>query len=399
MCLTTKHPIKQDIKQLPQLILLSFVGNLNKYSLDSIRTILNPVHRNPNKCPISSTFIVNDNYTDYCLVQRLFDNNNEIAITAASNKCPLTNCYEENSWIEWGQRKWINEIKIQRENVAQKAHIHYSHIKGFRTPHLQIDDKRHLHIMRDFSFNYDSSMVFSRLKRNDQENITLPLWPFTLDYQVGNIDLICDNCGSGNTTFQGLWEFPLHHWHHPNSKIFYKTTVKCRTLADDHSQCFPNGESVDLLYELIMYNFNLHYNVNRAPFVIELDLYWLHNNDQRQEAIVRFIENLLTKKNDDIYFVSISQALEWMKYPRLINETKTFWAFQCGDTKYDYDIECTDNDDNNMNGDLKNAKDKEETIVDYQNEQLFRSGMLFHCTWIFLLLILAIIFYDKYLAK
>ncbi|CAF1564794.1 unnamed protein product, partial [Didymodactylos carnosus] len=227
MCLTTKHPITQDVKQLPQLILLSFVGDLNKYSLDSLRSILNPVHRNPNKCPISSTFIVNDKHTDYCFVQRLFDNNNEIAITAASNKCPLTNCYGESSWHKWDHDQWTNEIKTQRENIVRKAQIHYSHIKGFRVPHLQIDDKRHLHVIRDFSFNYDSSMIFARSRHENRENITLPVWPFTLDYQIGNKDFLCENCGYEKiTTFQGLWEFPLHHWHDPN------INVKCHTLAD-----------------------------------------------------------------------------------------------------------------------------------------------------------------------
>jgi hypothetical protein len=67
-------------------ILLTFVGNLNKNTLDPIRAIFNSSHRNPNKCPISSTFFVHHVHTDYCLVQRLFDNQHEIAMTASSNK-------------------------------------------------------------------------------------------------------------------------------------------------------------------------------------------------------------------------------------------------------------------------------------------------------------------------
>jgi len=67
-------------------VLLTFVGNLNKNVIDPIRSILNSSHRNPNKCPISSTFFVHDIHTEYCLVQRLFDNQNEIAMTTSSNK-------------------------------------------------------------------------------------------------------------------------------------------------------------------------------------------------------------------------------------------------------------------------------------------------------------------------
>ncbi|CAF0943745.1 unnamed protein product [Adineta steineri] len=83
---SNSNPTSLNVTDIPQLVLFTFVGNLNQYTFDSVRSILNPAHRNPNKCPISSTFFVNDNFTDYCLVQRLFNNHNEIAMTTSSNR-------------------------------------------------------------------------------------------------------------------------------------------------------------------------------------------------------------------------------------------------------------------------------------------------------------------------
>lgn len=74
------------IKNIFLKVLFTFVGNLSKESLEPIRTILNSSYRNPNKCPITSTFFVHDDDTEYCLVQRLFDNQHEIALSTSSNK-------------------------------------------------------------------------------------------------------------------------------------------------------------------------------------------------------------------------------------------------------------------------------------------------------------------------
>jgi len=264
-------------------------------------------------------------------------------------------------------------------------------LKGFRSPHLQIDKYRHLEIIRNFNFHYDSSLLFKRSSGNS------PLWPFTFNYKFDTQS--CINCADQDVakSIDALWEFPLHEWVHPNA------TVACRTLSD--SSCLPNHHpTVNILYEHLIHNFNLHYATNRAPFIIELDLLWLQDKkQQRLEAIVRFIERLLTF--DDIYFVSIEQALEWLKYPRPLEATKEFWAFSnCDDIHYEYDIECSDDDQIEkaklLNDDKKIKEEDNKTssplLSEFQNEQLFRSSLLVHCLWIFLLLVLSVIFYDKY---
>ncbi|CAF2906433.1 unnamed protein product [Rotaria sp. Silwood2] len=392
--ISNSNPTSLDITDIPQLVLLTFVGNLNKYTFDSIRSILNPTYRNPNKCPISSTFFVNDNYTEYCLVQRLFDNHNEIAMTTSSNKCPLANCYDENNWRRWSNNDWKREIKQQRSNLIEQSHIHQSHLKGFRVPHLQIDDNKHFEHIRNFHFHYDSSMLFT------SSNF---IWPFTLNYSFNQTD--CMNCDDSNRTIEALWQFPLHEWTYPNA------TTSCHTLSD--STCLPDDtpHTVDLFFDFIKYNFDRHSSLtlgHRSPFIIELDLFWLsEHHNTRLEALIRFIEYILNSKDYHyVYFVSIEQALEWLKYPRKLNELIDFWAFSCSNTIYEYDIDCSNKELNlstQENGKELTSKDdintKNSQLIDRQAEGLFRSRIVFHSIWIFILLILTVLFYDKYFAN
>lgn len=164
-----------------------------------------------------------------------------------------------------------------------------------------------------------------------------------------------------------------------------------------------------------MYNFERHTSLTigqRSPFIIELDLFWLSDEKQyRLEGLVRFIEHILN--SDDyrhVYFVSIEQALEWLKYPRPLSEIEQFWAFGCKDTIYEYDIDCSqiDFDDENNSKLTKNSQhlksdnNSNETDlpwVDRRAEELFRSDIVIHCIWVFFLSIFSVLFYDKYLAS
>jgi hypothetical protein len=105
---------------------------------------------------------------------------------------------------------WKREIKQQRLNLIEQSHIHQSHIKGFRVPHLQIDENKHFQLIRNFHFHYDSSMIF---------NSSNFIWPFTLNYSFNKTD--CINCDESDQTIESLWQFPLHEWTYPNSKNIF----------------------------------------------------------------------------------------------------------------------------------------------------------------------------------
>lgn len=120
--------------------------------------------------------------------------------------------------------------------------------------------------------------------------------------------------------------------------------------------------------------------------------------------MIRFIEHILDNDEYDyVYFVSIEQALEWLKYPRKLNELDDFWAFSCSEIIYEYDIDCSDKEFDSINKDddkKTTTNDQADSqLKDRQGESLFRSDLVMHSIWIFLLLILSVLFYDKYFAS
>lgn len=166
---------------------------------------------------------------------------------------------------------------------------------------------------------------------------------------------------------------------------------------------------METYYDLIKYNFDRHTSLTlgrRSPFIIELDLMWLsEHQDKRLEALMHFIEYVLASPDHRyVYFVSMEQALEWLKYPRTLNQLDDFWAFSCSDITYEYDIDCSDNESGTsaeakkLSGKNQSNSSESET-QSRQAEELFRSGIVLHSTWIFILLILSVLFYDHYFVS
>lgn len=189
-------------------------------------------------------------------------------------------------------------------------------------------------------------------------------------------------------------------------------TLTCRTFSD--SNCLPDDEIhlADLYFDFLKHNFHRHSSLSvgyRSPFIIELDLFWLsEQQDKRLEGLIRFIEYVLNSEEYRyVYFVSIEQAFEWLKYPRKLDQLEDFWAFSCSETIYDYDIDCSGAQSSllkkeEMKGLVKenetNSSDSSSSSS-RQAEDLFRSGIVFHSIWVFILLILTVLFYDKYFTN
>ena len=85
-CADVLSPGNLSLNDVPMMIMLTFNGILQKEHVDYLKKILNPIFKNPNGCPVQATFYISDSSyaksTDYCLVQKLFNNNNEIGVGA-----------------------------------------------------------------------------------------------------------------------------------------------------------------------------------------------------------------------------------------------------------------------------------------------------------------------------
>ena len=191
-------------------------------------------------------------------------------------------------------------------------------------------------------------------------------------------------------------------------------TLTCLTLYDP--SCLPPNQEDTYEYYLSMlkYNFERHISTTfgrRSPFIIQLDLSWLsHRKNQALQSLIDFIREILTEpKYRYVYFVSIEKALEWLKYPRSLEDIRDFWAFKCHDQIYNYDTDCSTVEMNAnaraqvskiaalISDNESNSSDTE--LIDRQAEKLFSSNIALHALWIFLLLILFVIFYDKYFTN
>ena len=80
--------------------------NISNKSLS--RHIFVNFRKNPNGCPISATFYVSHEWTDYGLVQSLYSDGHEIASHSISHS------FGE----QFSKKKWLKEMAGQREILA-----------------------------------------------------------------------------------------------------------------------------------------------------------------------------------------------------------------------------------------------------------------------------------------
>lgn len=89
-CPNKESPEGVSLADIPMMVGISFNGVIPSRSMKYFKKILNPIFKNPNGCPTQATFFVSDKMdrkeTDYCVVQNLFNNNNEIAVGSVKYK-------------------------------------------------------------------------------------------------------------------------------------------------------------------------------------------------------------------------------------------------------------------------------------------------------------------------
>lgn len=80
----TRGPASLDVKNAPQMVLLSFDGAINFDNWELYSDGLFKGRRNPNGCEISGTFFVSHPYNNYHQTQVLWDGGHEIAVNSVT---------------------------------------------------------------------------------------------------------------------------------------------------------------------------------------------------------------------------------------------------------------------------------------------------------------------------
>lgn len=291
----------------PQIIMVTFDDDYEKEYFDLYNELLDELH-NPNNCPAVGTLFVCHNYTDYFLVETAYSRGYEISDHTVTHQEPTT--YWENA----DYTEWKNEIDGQKEILHRFANVPYDKIVGFRAPYLMFTENmfKALNTSKFGKFTYDlswpSNIIF------DGKG---PIYPYTLDY------LSSQNCPSEEEpcpklSYQGLWEVP-------NVNLMNKDHSTCGSMMD---ACDPDGNATVWL-EILTRNFHYHYDTNRAPFGMHMhpSFFLRPPTTDHMKAAKQFLKYALDL--GDVWILTPSQIIAWMKDPQDVDKAKTFAPWQC----------------------------------------------------------------------
>jgi len=281
------------LKDLPQIVLLTFDDSVNDLNKELYQDLFEQERFNPNGCPISATFYVSHEWTDYGQVQNLYADGHEIASHTISHS------FGE----QFSAKKWAKEAAGQRDVLATYGGVRLEDVRGLRAPFLSVGGNRMFKMLYDMNFTYDSSMPV-------YEN-TPPSWPYTLDYKIFH-DCMIPPCPT--KSYPGVWEVPMVMWQDLNGG---------RCSMGDGCSNPPDAEGV---YKMLIKNFERHYTTNRAPFPLYYHSAWF-TTVHHKEGFMAFLDTIVAM--DNVWLTTNWQAIQWMRDPTPLDRIKSFKPFQC----------------------------------------------------------------------
>ncbi|XP_076630818.1 chitin deacetylase-like 5 isoform X2 [Colletes latitarsis] len=280
-------------EQTPQIVLLTFDDAVNDLNKQLYFDLFENGRKNPNGCPITATFYVSHEWTDYSQVQNLYADGHEMASHTVSHS------FGE----QFSQRKWAREVAGQREILSAYGGVKLEDVRGMRAPFLSVGGNNMFKMLWDTNFTYDSSMPI-------YENRP-PSWPYTLDYKLFH-DCMIPPCPT--RSYPGLWEVPMVMWQDLNGG-------RC-SMGDACS----NPPTADGVYKMLIKNFERHYTTNRAPFGLFYHAAWF-TQPHHKEGFISFLDTIVAM--DDVWIVTNWQAIQWVRNPTPLPLMHTFEPFGC----------------------------------------------------------------------
>lgn len=300
-CPSLEAPI--DKANIPQIVMFTFDDAVNEQVIDYYKQLFPAERVNPNGCPISATFFVSHNWTDYTMVKELYLAGHEIASHSVTHRMP------QSWWMHASYDTLKRELAGQRDNIVQKAAIPKREVRGVRVPFLQIGGDTQFQMMADEGFQYDASFMTGPYPEGG-------MWPYTLDVPP-QVPTHCSNMNCPKQAYPGMWEVPLNRWTGPSGH-------PCAMVDSCNTQPSGKGEALSYLWQ----NFNKQYYGNKAPVGVNMHAVWFQTATYL-EAMQEFIQTLV--EMDDVYIVTVHQTLEWMREPRKLDALEEWepWLSSC----------------------------------------------------------------------
>lgn len=280
------------ISDYPQLIMLTFDEAVREDLVNLQWSELFFDRTNPDGAPISGTFFVPHEFTDYSQVKALWARGFEIGVNS------ITKNNLAQYWQEANVSTLVAEFLGQREIIAKFAGIPIEDVKGARTPQLLIDGDNTFTAYHQSGILYDSSWP----SRSD-----LMFFPYTLDYLSSQSCLSEASCPV--SSFPGIWVLPIIDFIGNSSR-------ECHSLYD----CLMQGDT-DFLTDWLVNSVENIRSVNKAPITLLIESSWFNFTNNSRDALIQFLDHMATL--NDVFFVSQSQAIEYMKNPVKISDFHT----------------------------------------------------------------------------
>ncbi|KAH3833062.1 uncharacterized protein LOC127880081 [Dreissena polymorpha] len=297
VCKTESTPHGLKVKDIPQIIYITLDGSLNFHSYSKMKSLFTQSRVNPNGCKIGGTIFVSDTGSSYRIADVLRSDGIEMALMGLDPR-PESNA-----------TKIRREILIQKERIMSSSAFLENDIRGWKSPSYKPAGDAQFEILSNLSM-YDSSLVADRSASGKAK-----LWPFTLDF---GWEEKCEIETCPDEKHPGVWEVPIIPF------LGIDEGAKC----DVTDGCPRQPTSAKETYDYLMNNFNQYYKTNKAPFAIRLKQIWFHwFYRENMDGLLKFLDTVLSYK--DVYASTISDMLEWIKSPVLLNDINSFAPWRC----------------------------------------------------------------------
>lgn len=294
-CASTDIPGGLTVDETPQIVMFSFDDGLRDQDYSTYYSKVFGGRKNPNDCPISLTYFVSHDYTDYALVEHVKSvDRAEIADHSVTHRTPTT------WWLNATEEEMTHEVVDQQSILHLWGNVEQEKIRGFRAPFLATSEME-LKVLHENGFIYEASMVTDT-----------NYWPFTLDYKspICNSPATCPE-----SAYPGLWLVP--------NVVYQQSSGYPCPMLDACTAPVTEQDWMDFFED----NFNVHYKHNRSPFGVYSHSAWFFGGQARVDALNKFLEKLGSMK--DVYIVSHSQLLDWVRNPTPLHKIPDFEAWKC----------------------------------------------------------------------
>ncbi|KAH3841703.1 transcription factor SPT20 homolog [Dreissena polymorpha] len=283
------------LTQIPQMVFFTFDDAVTGQAAGFYKQLFDTSRKNPNGCPISMTLFISHENTQYALVTEFHGLGMEIAAHSVTHST-------------MNGSNFFEEAKAQKENLAKLAGIPVEDITGWRSPFLKPTGDLQPDTLKNLGYKYDATLTFS--KRSLREK---PPGPFTLDF---GFPYECQVKPCPKSKHPGFWEIPVV------SLMDYKQAYDC-VYVDGCMNAPPDEDSA---YKFLWDNFLSYYTTTKMPFGINMHSSWFYYPD-RLKAMDRFIQKLVSL--NDVYIVSVSKMIEWLKRPTPLQDLHSFAPWAC----------------------------------------------------------------------